>query len=133
MHTLRKDGFMYVKSRGSWASFGTKPLVLLGEQFTVNARAPFGEVHFQLADMESRPLEGFTFDDCVPLTGGDSLQWSLAWKDKQIREVHGKPIRLEVRLRDAEVYAFHGDFHFLDAQDWWMLQDGQPINPHAGF
>jgi len=133
VHTLRKEGFMCLRSRGSWARFATKPLVLLGDELTVNARAPFGEVQFQLADMESRPIEGFTFDECVGLAAGDSLGWPLRWKAKPIQELRGKPFRLEVRLRDAEIYAFHGNFHFLDAQDWWMLQDGQPIDPHAGF
>jgi hypothetical protein len=35
---------------------------------------------------------------------------------------------LEVQLRNAELYSFSGDFHFLDAQDRWMIDDGKPVD-----
>ena len=39
-----------------------------------------------------------------------------------------KVIRLEVKLRAARLYAFRGDFHFIDAQDMWMLRDDKQID-----
>ena len=53
----------------------------------------------------------------------------MAWKQKQLAEVAGRPVRLEVKLRDARLYALSGKFHFLDAQDMHPLLDGQPIDP----
>jgi hypothetical protein len=129
LHTLRKDGFMYLKSRGSWASFLTKPMVLFDGRLTVNAEAPYGEVHHQLTNVASEPIEGFTFDDCRALAPGDALDHELTWRGKPADELVGKVLRLEVKFRDARLYAFRGRFHFLDAQDRAMLDDGQPIDP----
>jgi hypothetical protein len=129
VHTLRKDGFTYLKSKGSWARFVTKPMVLFDGRVTMNAEAPFGEVACQLTDMASQPIEGFTFDDCVPLESGDALEHPLRWREKRLDEAIGKVVRLEVRFRDARLYAFRGSFHFLDAQDRALVDDGKPIDP----
>ncbi len=43
-------------------------------------------------------------------------------------QLTGKVIRLEVKLRAARLYAFRGDFHFIDAQDMWMLRDNKRID-----
>ena len=94
---------------------------------SMNAAAAFGEVHYQLTDLESRPVEGYTFEDCTPLVRGDSLAWPLGWRDKRGDELVGKIVRLEVKFRNARLFAFRGNFHFLDAQDRWMLGDGKPI------
>jgi hypothetical protein len=40
MHTLRKDGFMYLASRGNWASLTTKPLALFSPELRLNVLAP---------------------------------------------------------------------------------------------
>ncbi len=127
VHTLRKDGFMYLASRGNWASFVTKPLALIDGRLTMNARAPFGEVAYQLTDLESKPLEGFTFDDCQPFSG-DSLDVELRWGDKGADQLVGRIVRLEVRFREGRIYAFRGSFHFIDAQDRFLLEDGQKID-----
>jgi hypothetical protein len=128
LHTLRKDGFTYLRSRGSWASFITKPLVLFGGELTLNAGAPWGEVHYQLTDVNSEPLAGYTFDDCVPLVRQDSLTAPLRWREKTAAELAGTPLRLQIKFRDARLYAVRGSFHFLDAQDWQLLKDGQEIH-----
>lgn len=129
LHTLRKDGFMYLASRGSSAGFITKPMVLFDGRLTMNAEAPFGELRYQLTDIASQPIEGFTFDECQPLVSDDSLDYELTWRGKQADELVGKVLRLEVEFRDARIYALRGKFHFLDAQDRSMLDDGQPIDP----
>ena len=128
LHTLRKDGFMYLKSQGDWGEFLTKPLALFDSSLTVNAQAQFGEVRFQITDMESRPVEGFAFDDCVPLKEADSLAHPVSWRGSDLEKIAGKVIRLEVQLRNADLYSIRGNFHFLDAQDRWMLDDGKKID-----
>jgi hypothetical protein len=129
VHRLRKDGFTYLSSAGNWAGFTTKPLVLFDGRLAINVQAPFGEVCWQLAGVDSMPLAGFAFDDCVPAKSVDSLAHPLRWKDKDLAEVVGRPVRVQVRMRDARLYAFTGEFHFLDAQDVQLLEDGQPIVP----
>ena len=104
-------------------------MVLFDGRLTMNAEAPFGELRYQLTDMASQPVDGFTFDECQPLVSNDSLDYELTWRGKQADELVGKVVRLEVEFRDARIYALRGKFHFLDAQDRFMLDDGQPIDP----
>jgi hypothetical protein len=127
LHTLRKDGLMYLESEGDWGRFISKPLVLLEESLTMNASAPHGEVQFQLTDMESQPVEGFTFDDCLPMAGSDSVSAELRWNNGQLKDVVGRIVRLEIRLRHARLFAIRGGMHFIDAQDRWMIEDGKRI------
>ena len=128
LHTLRKDGFMYLASGGNWATFTTKPLVLREPDLKVNALAPYGEVGFQVTNLESQPLDGFTFGDCIPFKESDSLDSSIAWREKSNAELVGKVIRLELQFRNARIYAFRGDFHFADALDVALVKDGKPID-----
>jgi hypothetical protein len=128
LHTLRKDGFMYLRNRGDWGSFVTKPLALFKGSLTMNVEAPFGEVVYQLLDLKSEPIEGYTFDDCVPAQRVDSFNHALRWREKGLDEMIGRIVRLEVKLREARLCAFRGHFHFIDAQDQFLLQDGKPID-----
>jgi hypothetical protein len=129
LHTLRKDGFTYLTSQGSWASLTTKPLVLFDGDLSLNVEAPWGELRYQLTDLKSEAIEGFTFDDCLPLVRADSLQAPLRWRGKTADSLVGQPLRLQLKWRDARLYAVRGRYHFLDAQDLHLLQDGQPIDP----
>ena len=128
LHTLRKDGFTYLASGGNWGEFITKPLVLLTPQLSVNLLAPSGEALFELTDLESRPLEGFRFEDSAPATGVDALNHPLQWKGK-LETLMDRPVRLHVRLRNARLHAVGGEFHFADALDVVMLADGSSIDP----
>lgn len=128
LHTLRKDGFTYLSSTGAWAHLISKPLMLRGPGLTLNASAPKGEVRSQVTDVEGRPIPGFAFDDCREIVDADSTAFELSWKGDWSR-VAGKPVRLEVRWLNGRIYALRGDWHFLDAQDWHLLEDGREIDP----
>ena len=129
IHTLRKDGFMYLESRGNWGRFITKAITLLEPELRLNANAPYGEIRFQLTDLNSRPLPGYTFDDCVAVKEQDQLDAPVAWKDKDLTDRIGKVTRLEVMFRNARLYALRGNFHFCDALDVALLKDGKQIDP----
>lgn len=127
LHTIRKDGLMYVETHGDRGRLVSKPLTLLDDSVTINVDASQGEIEFQLLDLESRPVEGFTFQDCLPLKREDSTELPLRWKSAKLEAVRGRIIRLEIRMRHARLYAIRGKLHFIDAQDRSMLQDGKPI------
>lgn len=127
LHTLRKDGWMYLASRGDWARFQTKPFTLFGGEILLNAAADYGEVRFQLTDEKSRPIEGFSFDDCIPLRGGNSIAHELEWKGVEPSTLADRPLRLEVEFRQARIYSLTMRHHFLDAHDLWLLKDGKEI------
>jgi hypothetical protein len=128
LHTMRRDGFTYLASRGHWASFTTKPMILHDTAFRVNVQAPHGELHYQISDVTSRPFDGFAYEDCVPFRLADSLSHELAWKHGRPEQLKGKVVRLEMKFRNARIYAVRGDFHFADANDRWLATDGHPID-----
>ena len=130
VHTLRKDGWMFLRSRGDWARFQTKPFTLLKPRIGVNVDARFGEVQFQLTDEKSRPLDGFSFDDCVVLQDVDVLDQEVAWEGAELESVLNRLLRLEVKFRNAHIYSFTMDHHFLDAMDRWLLQDNKALDTH---
>lgn len=129
IHTLRKDGLTYLQSQGGWGSFVSKPLTLFAPQLTVNLLAPQGDAVFQLCDVKGVPLPGFSFDDCEAAKKVDDLNFALRWKGKSLNEIVRQPIRLEAKLRNAQLYAVRGNFHFLDAEDLRRLEAGKPIDP----
>jgi hypothetical protein len=129
LHTLRKDGLTYLRSQGGWGSLTSKPLVLFEPRLSVNLLAPQGEAQFQITDAKGVPLPGFRFEDAEPIAKVDDLQFALHWKSKSLDEVLNQPVRIEARLRNAQLYAVRGKFHFLDAEDMQRLQAGKPIDP----
>jgi hypothetical protein len=128
MHRLREDGFMYLRPKGDWGRVQTKPLAVWSPEITLNASAPFGEVRHQITDERSQPVVGFTFDDCVPFQGEDQFEWQLRWKTADTSDLTGKVIRLEMEFQNANIYSLTAAYHFLDAQDQWMLKEGKQID-----
>ncbi|MEM7143794.1 MAG: hypothetical protein AAF591_01585 [Verrucomicrobiota bacterium] len=129
LHTLRKDGFYSLQSRGDWATFLTKPLTIFSPNLSLNADAAHGTIQYQVTDHESHPVEGFTFDDCIPIEGEDSITSPLQWKNQDsLNPIVGKAVRLEFRFQNARIYALYADYHFLDAQDKWLLLDNKDID-----
>lgn len=128
-HTLRKDGFFYLEPDGGWAQMISKPMRLDSTELTMNIQAPHGEARYQITDLESRPLPGLSFDDCVPVREADDTAWRLRFQDNDLRSALGRPVRIEVRWLHGRLYGFRGQWHFLDAQDWHQLESGKPIDP----
>ena len=118
---------MFLESRGDWGRIQTKPFALFSPEIKINANATYGEVRFQLTNEKSEPIEGFAFEDCQPLRGGDELAHSIQWKNADLKSVLNQPLRMEIEFRQAHIYAFEMAHHFLDAQDLWLLKDGKPI------
>ena len=60
----------------------------------------------ELQDEDGDPLEGLSLEDCPPLVG-DKIDGTVKWKGGTDLSRHsGKPVRLRVRIRDANLYAF---------------------------
>ena len=134
LHRLRKDGWMYLSSKGDWARLLTKPFALFSPRIRINAAANYGEVTFQLTNEKSEPIEGFTFDNCESMRGIDALDFELKWKNgADLNSVLNQPLRLEIKFRQANIYALDMEHHFLDAHDMWLLKDGRSLPEHPRF
>ncbi len=126
--TLRRDGYMFLRSRGDFGRLQTKPFAIWEPKITVNADARYGEMRFQLTDEKSQPIEGFSFADSIPLRRESVFAKELRWKSADPGSVVDKVIRLEVEMRQAELFSFEAAYHFLDAEDKWQLSDGKEID-----
>lgn len=134
LHTLRRDGFMYFQSKGFWGQLLTRPFTIFDGDFTMNAEAITGEVLVELRCDKNKPIEGYSFDEFIPLKFKDSLKHPLHWKNrKNLTELIGKTIRFKLKFYNARIYSFTGDYHFVDAHDTRRLNDGLPIIDTSRF
>jgi hypothetical protein len=101
---------------------------LQAPELFLNVEAPYGDVLFQLCNLLSQPLDGFTFEDACAMAQLESLRHPLQWKQKALAEVSGKVVRLQLKFRHARIYALHGDVHFADALDVALIDDGKAID-----
>ena len=116
VYTMRKDGFAYLEPVGSWGLVQTRGLVPQDSDLRVNFRAPYGTVKVQLSGEDGKPMPGFSFDDCIPLTG-DELEAPVRWRNKALEEVKGTWLRLEFEFYQAELYAYRWHCHVHYALD----------------
>jgi hypothetical protein len=129
MHRLRKDGFMFLASKGNWATVLSKPLTLFQPKLTANVQAPHGEFVCRITDLKSNVLEGFSFDTFICEHNVDQTDFKLQWQDQNLDSLTGKAIRLEIKFRNSRFYAIRGNFHFIDALDMTLLNEGKELGP----
>ena len=65
-----------------------------------------GSIYVELQDETGTPVPGFTLDDCSEVFG-DRTAGDVAWKgDPDMEALAGRPAKMRVRMRDADLYAF---------------------------
>ncbi len=116
-HILRKDGFVFLRSIGT-GRFGMKGMRPAKGDLNINFKAPYGRIRVQASDLHFNPIEGFTFDDCVPLQG-DELHAPVRWKSKTSQDLvdMGQSCRLEFEMFEANIYAVRWTCEYLDYAD----------------
>ena len=132
--SLRRDGFVYLESAGGRGTVGTRPLLWRGGEMELNAQSPGGTVRVQITDIHGAPLEGFAFEDCAPFRGDDPA-WRPAWTSGvTMGTLAGRPLRVEVELTHARLYALRGDLRMLTAFDSSALAEQGLVPPdRPGF
>jgi hypothetical protein len=118
-YKIRKHGFTGLESTGYNASLRFKRMRFLGGGVTLNISAPCGFVKFQILDEDYRKIPGFAFTDSVPFTG-DSVKVTPKWKEKDLAELSGKSIFIEIECRGAVIFSLEGDLkphHGLQIQE----------------
>ena len=121
--SLRPDGFcsLQAKEREGWLL--THPMRWPKAELFVNAdprrdlsthpNTGGGEVRIEVRDTRGRPIDGFTFDDCIPITRntrasryGDASD-QVCWRQGRLMaSLAGRRIRFAFRMRDAHLYSF---------------------------
>lgn len=105
--TLRLDGFVSLHAPYSKGEIVTRVFTFTGSKLTINyATSGAGSVQIELQDASRKPLAGFFMADCQELYG-DTVAQVVSWKaGSDVRSLEGKPVRMRIALRDADVYSF---------------------------
>jgi hypothetical protein len=103
---LWKDARLAGIEAAQLGSFTTNSARFDGKQIQINARTVgAGSVEIELRE-RGKPLDGFSFADCVPFRG-DELWANCRWKGRQdLAALRGKSLELGVRLRTAKIFAY---------------------------
>ena len=106
-YTLRIDGFVSARAGLSGGELVTRPLVFQGSQLTMNySTSAAGSLQVEIQDAGGRAVPGFSLAES-PEIFGDRIDGRVAWKGgADLGSLAGKPIRLRVVLKDADLYAF---------------------------
>jgi len=114
-YELRQDGLCYLEPVGDCGQVHLRAICPEGAgRITLNMHSePRGYIIGRVVDYEwnsgYRTIEGFGFEDCIPVTG-DKLAAKLRWKSHaDLRSLAGRRVRLELRLYDARLYAVRAD------------------------
>ncbi len=103
-HALRLDGFVSVQGSFAGGEVQTKPLLFQGENLHFNySTSGAGSLRVEVQDAAGRALPGLSLQDS-PEIFGDELDGKIILK-QPLAPLQGKPIRLRIALRDADLYA----------------------------
>lgn len=102
----RKDGWVALRSAEREGELVTKALHA-GETLAINARTrPGGCVRVEVLNAESRPLPDFSGANAASFTG-DSVNARLLWKRGTEATLPCQPVRLRIKLDQADLFALH--------------------------
>ena len=105
--SVRPDRFIGLRAArpDEPAELETRPFAVDPTEVYVNANASAGEIRVQLCDIERKPIRGFEFENCVPVTS-DETTHKVRWSGNlDALAFARKPIRLLVRARNAVLYS----------------------------
>ncbi|MCK5804353.1 MAG: hypothetical protein KAI66_16060 [Lentisphaeria bacterium] len=105
--SLRPWGFGSVNAGHRGGEIVTRHFTFDGCELRLNfSTSAVGSVAVELQDQAGKPLDGFAFDDFIPLYG-DRLDHPVAWSGGgDVSALAGSPVRLHFRLKDADLFAF---------------------------
>ncbi|MEQ8637268.1 hypothetical protein [Gimesia maris] len=103
--TVKKERLISLHGPRDGGVVITRQLRWQGERLFLNADASQGEIKVRISDGKRKVLEGFDYEDCVPLHA-DSLRHEVKWNNKSMTALQGEIIRLEIYLRDADLFTF---------------------------
>jgi hypothetical protein len=104
--TLRTDGFASIHGPYGTGEMVTKPVRFAGTRLEINvATSAAGSVWIELQDADGTPIDAFTQDEADEIIG-DSIARTVSWKgEADVSGLAGRPVRLRVILKDADLYS----------------------------
>ena len=98
--------FAAVRAGYAGGTFETRPFIFSGDTLYLNlSTSAAGSIRCALLDgITGNPIPGFNCSDCREIIGND-LARKVSWKGGSLSPQAGKPVRLRVELKDADLYA----------------------------
>lgn len=98
-YTIRCDGFVSLHSGAVEKMIVTKKFIYNGSDLFINfATSALGYMYFTLIDDD-----GNRYESCE--TFGNKIDRRVIFDDNIVKNLSGKPVTLEVRMRDADLYS----------------------------
>lgn len=113
LYEMRLDGFASMKTRSKDGVLRTKTIIPQSGELSINVKtAGHTSVLVQILDGETGdPVPGFSRKEAVAISG-DHLFARPRWQGKaDLGELVGKPIRIEVFMREAQLFAIRVPCH----------------------
>jgi len=109
-YSLRVDGFVSVSAPYAGGELVSRPITFSGQQLEINfSSSAAGGVQIEIQNAAGTPIAGFALTECPEMIG-DRVRQKVVWKrGSDLSALAGRPVRLRVVLRDAELYSFR--FH----------------------
>ncbi|WP_298862385.1 hypothetical protein [uncultured Gimesia sp.] len=105
-YTMRIDGFVSINAPMKGGEIITRPITFTGKELLLNfASSAAGSIVVAIETPDGKPIPGFTAQDCTEVFG-DSLARPVYWKNSSdVSQLAGKPVRLKIKLKDADLYS----------------------------
>lgn len=104
-YAVRLDGFFSWHSDYAGGKVLTKPFIFEGDALKINfATSGAGHVQFRLTDAEGNYIDGYDSGKIF----GDSVDRKVFFP-KSLAELAGKEVRMEISMKDADLYSFKFD------------------------
>jgi len=104
---IRRDGFISLDAPVQGGRFQTPPLIFSGNRLELNYDGSAGGwLKVELRRPDGMPIDGFTFDDAVPVTD-NAIVKQVTWRGSgDLADLAGQPIQLAFLMCDSKLYSF---------------------------
>jgi hypothetical protein len=105
---LRMDGFVSLRGAYTGGEFTTPLIKFTGSKLFLNVNtSATGNVRVAILDINGKPLDGYRIEDCDLIHTANEINRVVSWNGKSdVSAIAGKPVRLHIEIRDADLYAF---------------------------
>lgn len=107
-YSLRIDGFSSLHADYESGEMTTRLLTFSGKQLVINfSTSAAGFVITELLDSRGNVIQGYSFDDCIPLIGNE-ISKVVEWKKgADLSGLENIPVKLRFKMKDADLYSLH--------------------------
>ncbi|MBQ8884783.1 MAG: hypothetical protein IJY62_00190 [Clostridia bacterium] len=107
-YSVKKGRFIGMRAYAGNGYMCTRPLLWHGGEAQINVQVPYGQIVCRVITDKDEPMEGYSFEECVPFTG-DGL-WTPTWKNgNTLGMLKDKAFALEFKCNNGIVWEIKGD------------------------